>query len=279
MLFDVIGLKADLGALIIGMMLGNHSRAKELSNHIGSFKDFFLIAFFFEIGLSGLPNWNMILIAFLLLIFAVLKGGLFMYIFTRFNIRARTSLLTSLSLTTYSEFGLIVAAIGVQAGWLDNSWLVTIAIALSFSFLLASPFNHRAHDIFNRYKDQLMRLNTCRIHPDDEPSNLGGAEYLICGMGRIGRSVYRQVESEYGSKALGIDYSFDTVEKAQSEGKNVIWGDVTDSNFWQNADLSHIKMIFLAFTNHASNVNTSLELNNIEHSNTCCSIRKIFIYC
>lgn len=267
MAFDMIGLKADLGALIIGMMLGNHNRAKELSNHISSFKDFFLIAFFFEIGLSGLPSWNMVLIAFILLVLLIFKGGLFMYIFTRFNIRARTSLLTSLSLTTYSEFGLIVAAIGVEAGWLDSRWLVTIAIALSFSFLLASPFNHRAHDIFNRFKTKLMRLNTCKFHPDDEPSNLGGAEYLVCGMGRIGRSVYRQVASDYGNKVLGIDYSFDTVEKAQTAGKNVIWGDVTDSNFWQNVDLKNIKMIFLSFSNHASNVNTSIELNKIEHAN------------
>ncbi len=267
MSFELIGLKADLGALVIGMLLGNHSRAKELSNHMTGYKDFFLIAFFFEIGLSGLPNWNTILIALILLVLVLFKGGLFMYVFTRFNIRARTSLLTSLSLSTYSEFGLIVAALGVQAGWLDSSWLVTIAIALSFSFLLASPFNHRAHDIFNRYKSRLMRLNTCKIHPDDEPTNLGQAEYLVCGMGRIGRSVYRQVEVESGEKVLGIDYNFDTVEKAQSEGKNVIWGDVTDSNFWQNVDLQNIKMIFLAFTNHTSNVNTSIELNNIEHQN------------
>lgn len=267
MLFDVVGLKADLGALIIGMMLGNHSRAKELANHITGFKDFFLIAFFFEIGLSGLPDWNTILIAMILVALVVFKGGLFMYIFTRFNIRARTSLLTSLSLSTFSEFGLIVAAIGVEAGWLDNSWLVILAIALSFSFLLASPFNHRAHDIFNKYKPKLMRLNTCKIHPDDEPTNLGEAEYLVCGMGRIGRSVYRQVENEFGNKVLGIDYNFDTVENAQSEGKNVIWGDVTDSNFWQNANLRNIKMIFLAFSNHTSNVNTSIELKKINQEN------------
>jgi hypothetical protein len=226
-----------------------------------------LIAFFFEIGLSGLPNWDMVFIALILLVLVVFKGGLFMYIFTRFNIRARSSFLASMSLTTYSEFGLIVAAIGVEAGWLDGIWLVTIALALSFSFLLTAPFNHNAHSIFNRYKTRFMRLNTCKIHPDDEPSNLGDAQYLVCGIGRIGRSVYRQLENSYGKKVLGIDYNFETVEKAQAEGKNVIWGDVTDSNFWQNANLQNIQMIFLSFTNHSSNVNTSIELNNIEHEN------------
>ena len=267
MSFDLVGIKADLGALILGVLLGQHGRAKELANHMSGYKDFFLIAFFFEIGLSGLPDWNSFFIALILLAMVLFKSSLFMYIFTRFNIRARTSLLATLSLSTYSEFGLIVAAIGVQSGWLGNEWLVTIALALSFSFLLASPFNHRAHQIFDRYKSKLMRLNTCRIHPDDEPSNLGEAVYLVCGMGRIGRAVYREVVQENDGKVLGIDYSHDTVEKAQSEGKNVMWGDVTDSNFWDNVDLTKVRMIFLAFTNHTSNVNTSIELARIDHSN------------
>ena len=111
-----------------------------------------------------------------------------------------------------------------------------------------------------------MRLNTCKIHPDDEPSNLGDAKILVCGMGRIGRSVYRQVNLDFETKVLGVDYNHDTVEFCQSESKNVIWGDATDSNFWQYVDLSQIEMIFLAFSNHTSNLNTSIELKNIEHS-------------
>lgn len=266
MIFDLVGLKADLGALTLGILLGRHGRAKELSNHMTGYKDFFLIAFFFEIGLSGLPDWNTIIIAFILLVMVLFKTGFFMYLFTRFNLRARTSFLSSLSLATYSEFGLIVAAIGVEAGWLDASWLVTLAVALSLSFILAAPFNHRAHFLFSKFKPQLMRLNTCEIHPDDSPTSLGDAQYLICGMGRIGRSVYRQMAHEYEGKVIGMDYKQDTVEKSQAEGKNVIWGDVTDSIFWQNTDLSKVKMIFLAFSNHASNINTSIEIQKIERS-------------
>jgi len=266
MSFDLVGLKADLGALIMGVLLGNHARAKELSNHMAGYKDFFLIAFFFEIGLSGLPNWSMVIVALFLFFILLFKSALFMYIFTRFNLRARTSLLATLSLSTYSEFGLIAAAVGVEAGWLGNEWLVTLALALSFSFVLAAPFNHYSHQLFDKYKPLLMRLNTCKIHPDEEPTNLGDAEYLVCGMGRIGRSVYRQIKSEYRGKVVGIDYNHDVVENAQQLGKNIVWGDVTDSNFWQNADLSKIKMIFLAFSNHASNLNTAMEISSMKYS-------------
>ena len=268
MSFDIVGLKPDLGALIMGILLGNSSRSKELSTHMSSYKDFFLIAFFFEIGLSGLPNWQMAFMALFLLVLMLIKSGIFMFHFTRLNLRARTSFLTTLSLSTYSEFGLIVAIIGVQAGWMDSSWLVTLALALSFSFILAAPFNLKAHELFNKFKPLLMRLNTNKMHPDDEPSDLGDAEYLICGMGRIGRAVYRQVNLEYCDKVIGMDYSHKTVEKTKDMGKNVIWGDTTDSNFWQNVDLNNIRIIFLAYSNHASNVNTSIELQHIKHPKT-----------
>jgi len=268
MSFDLVGLKPDLGALIMGALLGTHKRSKELAVHMSGYKDLFLIAFFIEIGLSGLPNWNTLIISLILILFLAFKTGLFMFLFTRFNLRARTSLLSSLSLSTYSEFGLIIAAIGVEAGWLDSNWLVIMALSMSFSFVIASPFNNKAHKIFNKFKPKLMRLNTCKIHPDDVPNDLGDAQYLVCGMGRIGRSTYRQIKAEYHAKVLGVDYNHQTVETAQREGKNVMWGDVTDSTFWQNVDLSKIKMVFLAFSNHQSNVNTSIELLNIIHPHT-----------
>ena len=69
----------------------------------------------------------------------------------------------------YSEFGLIVTGIGVKAGWIEEEWLVILALTLALSFLISSPFNHYAHRLFDRYKNLLMKLNTKRNHPDDEP--------------------------------------------------------------------------------------------------------------
>ena len=39
---------------------------------------FFLIAFFVSIGLTGLPGWNTIITAMILLLFLAFKSGLFM---------------------------------------------------------------------------------------------------------------------------------------------------------------------------------------------------------
>jgi predicted Kef-type K+ transport protein len=263
MSFKLFGLKADLGALIIGAMLAPHERAKELARHMMGYKDFFLVAFFLQIGLSGFPTGIDLLIALILILLLNFKGAFFMVLFTRFNLRARSSWLTSLSLTNYSEFGLIVVSISASEGLISEQWMTILALALSFSFLINSPLNTRAHQIFNKYRPYIALLNKNCIHPDDELMDLGNTEFLICGMGRIGRVVYEHLHKLHADKVMGIDYDMELVEKLQGAKKNVFWGDATDSTFWENAKRSKVKMVFIAMSDHKSNVNVAREIASI----------------
>jgi predicted Kef-type K+ transport protein len=268
--FDFVGLKADLGALTIGLLIGSHHRSKELAKHMLGFKDFFLIAFFLDIGLTGLPNLNIIFIALIITLFIPLKAGLFMLILTRLNLRARTSWHVSLSLSNYSEFGLIISILGLKMGLLSEQWLIILALALSFSYVLASPVNHRAHKLFEKYAFYLRKLNTPTAHPDDQPTELGDAEVIICGMGHIGRAAYHQLTKDFENKVIGIDYNKNLVRKQQEAFKNIVWGDTTDSNFWMDVKMPSVKIILITMDDHASNLNTALALGR-------CKIKKFSV--
>ena len=258
--FKFFGLKADLGALVMGILIGSHARSKELTRHMMGYKDFFLVAFFLKIGLAGVPSVQELIIALILTIFILFKGGFFMFLFTRFRLRARTSWLASLSLANYSEFGLIVAAIGFQEGLIGKEWMAILALALSFSFVIGSPLSSRAHYLFDKYQAKITSLNKNCEHPDDEISDLGNAVYLVCGMGRIGRVVYHYLHGKYGDQVIGMDYDIEIVNKLKNSNKNVFWGDATDIIFWQKARLGNIKMVFLSMSDHASNLNTAKEI-------------------
>ena len=263
--FEFVGLKPDLGALIIGMLIGSHSRSKELAKHMMAFKDFFLIAFFLDIGMSGLPDINIIFISLLLCLLIPFKTGLFLIILTKLNLRARTSWHASLSLSTFSEFGLIIGIIGMKMGLIDQQWLVIIALALSFSYLLASPLNIKAHAYFDRYSKTLTKLNTKKDHPDDSPLDLGDAEIIICGMGHVGRAAYHHLTKDFADKVIGLDYNKIVVNSLQESHKNVVWSDATDSLFWRNLNMENIRYILLTMDDHASNLNTAIALNNCKN--------------
>jgi predicted Kef-type K+ transport protein len=122
--FESVGLKGDLGALLIGVLVGEYSKSKELAKSLVGLTDLFLVGFFLSIGLKGLPDWQEVAVACLLVLLMPFKVALFFAILTRFHLRARTAWMAGLSLGSYSEFALIVLALAVTKGWLPEDWLV-----------------------------------------------------------------------------------------------------------------------------------------------------------
>ncbi len=156
-----------------------------------------------------------------------------------FKLRARSAFLTALSLTAYSEFGLIVAA-----GVLPD-YLVPLAIAVSISFVVSAPLNRYAHPLFERYEGKLRRYERDTIHPDEQPKNMGDADVLIFGMGRTGSAAYNSIE-EQGLKALGLDADTYKAQGHHEAGRNVMFADAEDSNFWRSCNLGQIKAAILS---------------------------------
>jgi predicted Kef-type K+ transport protein len=262
--FDLVDLKYDLGALIIGMLLVNHSRKEELYDRMLSYKDFFLIGFFINIGLSGVPSLTNVLVAFSMLGFVVFKGYLFIRIFSFFKLRARTNFLTSLHLSNYSEFGLIVGAVAVSNGMISGDWLTTLAIFMSLSFVLSSPFISRSYELFEKYQVVLTRWNRTSKEFDKQPIISGGANYVIVGLGSIGLPAYFHLKETFPDCVIGVDYNADKVKTLKDEGNNVVWGDATDRDFWDESNWEKVDVVVLAMSDYASNHNTMKQINKMK---------------
>lgn len=260
--FKMVGMKADLGALIAGILIARHEKAGELSDVLMSFKDLFLVGFFLTIGMSGLPGVSDVLIATALAVVVCIKSGLFVFLLTRFHLRPRTAFLSALSLSNYSEFGLMVGAVAVKNGWIGNEWLIILAVAMSISFAIASPVNASAHMLYDRYSGLLKRFSPKRLHPDDQPADPGDATIVIFGMSRLGLSAYDHMYRRHGDTVVGVDYDSDTVKRLKASGRNIILGDATDSDFWKEAIAhgSHIKLALLSMESLTENTHAAGQL-------------------
>ena len=239
--FEAIGLKGEIGALVMGLLLSTHPRAGELSNSLWALKEVFLIGFFLSIGMSGLPDWDALVFAVVLGVLLPLKGVLFFLLLIAFKLRARTSFLAALSLTAYSEFGLIVAA-GIPAA---ESFVVPLAIAVSVSFLIAAPLNRFAHPLFERIGESLRPFERAARHADEQPTDLGDADVLVFGMGRTGSAAYEALVAE-GMRPVGLDADTYKAQAHAAAGRNVIFADAEDVNFWNNVELDRIEAAVLA---------------------------------
>ncbi|BEE13184.1 hypothetical protein VAWG004_16870 [Aeromonas veronii] len=187
--FEVVGLKPDLGALIIGMLLASHPAAAGLAKALFNLKDLFLICFFLTIGLNGLPTHD------------------------------------------------------------------TMLLALAASFMISAPLNAQSERIYHRIGHWLRGLQASNLHPEDRPIELGDAEVIILGMGRIGQGAYFELENKYGNVILGVENDSEKLPTLRAQGMNVIEGDATDTDFWDKVLLSNqVNLVLLAMPHHSGNL-------------------------
>lgn len=255
--FDAVAMKADLGALLIGMLVAGHPKSKELAKSLLGFKEIFLVGFFLSIGLAGVPTWETLLLAGFLALLVPIKFALFFALLCRFRLRARSALLASFSLANYSEFGLIVGAVAVANGWLEPKWLTVFALALSLTFILAAPLNNMATTIYQRFHNVLTVFEKSGSHQDDllHPLTVNVA---ILGMGRIGTGAYDLMRQRCGSQVVGIDLNEESVAAHQAAGRDVILGDAADPDFWEMLKLRdgfrNLELLLLAMPKHRANM-------------------------
>lgn len=263
-LFEITGVKGDLGALLMGVLISKHPKSKELAESMLGFKDLFLVGFFLTIGMSGQLSFATVAAGALFAPLLVIKSALFLLILTWLKLRARTALLATLSLSNYSEFGLIVVAIGVTNGWLDNQWLLVIAIATSLSFIIAAPLNKADNYLYRKYNDYWRSLQRSQRLPDDLSFDTKGATVAVFGMGRVGAGAYDELSIEQDLQVVGIDFDTQLVQKHLSEGRNVLVGNPGDPDFWEKIKHNpEFELILLALPNLQANLTALKQLRQI----------------
>lgn len=273
-LFELVNIKGDLGALVSGLVIARHSKASELAKSLLSFKDLFLIGFFLSIGLTSLPSLDMFFFAAVLCVFLLFKALLFFAVFVKLHLRARTAYLTSLVMSNYSEFGLIVGAMAVSIGLLDPSMLVTIALALSFSFIVTSMLYRKSHKIYNLNKHALKKFESDQPLREDLYPTITNAEILVVGMGRVGSSAYRSLKKVLDDRVWGMDADRTKVRQLRERGKNIICGDGEDIDLWDNLDISEVRLILIALPSIDDAVNITQQLGYIGYTGKIAAIAR-----
>lgn len=260
--FAAVHIEANLGALLLGVLLAPHPKASELSKELMGLKDVMLVGFFLGIGLRGAPTLAMDLLALLLVALVPLKALLFQRLLLGFRLRARTAFLSGATLANYSEFGLIVAAVGLERGWLGAEWLTIIALSLALSFVLAALLNTRSHELYERFSARLCAAQQPRRITAEAEIDPGDADAMVIGMGQVGRGAYDALREQRGHSPVGIDADPDRVARLVADGRHVVLGSATDADFWHRLHLDdgHLKLVLLALPRLSENVFAAVHL-------------------
>ena len=261
-IFELVGIKEDVGALVFGMLLANHPKSNELAKTLLGFKELFLVGFFLSVGMTAVPSGIEMLVALLFILFLPLKVAIYFLLFNLFHLRASTSWRTSLNLANYSEFGLIVGAMAASAGWLPTVWLAVFAVVMSFSFILSAPLMNIRDSLYEAWRPRLKRFERPGRLSGEENLDLAHIKVVVFGMGRMGTAAYNAMSADYEGHLVGVEIEQDKAAKHRASGRNVVSGDATNPDFWIRAPdlLGGLELVLLTLPTHKANMNAALRL-------------------
>ncbi|MEH6386208.1 MAG: cation:proton antiporter family protein [Colwellia sp.] len=273
-IFELVSIKGDLGALLVGMYLASHSKASEINKSLMGFKDLFLIGFFLSIGFTALPTLEMLAMASLLTLLIPIKFCLFFFLFTQFKLRGRTSYLTALALSNFSEFGLIIASLSTKNNWLSNDWLVILSLAVSLSFIITNITYNFAHQIFTRHKSLICKYERKSKLSEDNFIQPCDAPIVVIGMGRVGMGAYKALDNQASGQVWGLDADQGKIAWLNDNDIQAFCGDAENIDFWENIKIDKLELILLALPKIQDIKNITLQLRHANYQGKIAAIAR-----
>jgi voltage-gated potassium channel Kch len=218
----------------------------EITSKIRSLRDFFLIIFFIILGAGiSLTNLNQALWpAVLLSMFVLLiKPLITMVSLAVLGFKSRTGFLTSLSLGQLSEFSLIMLALVLQLGYIDERTASIITLTAIITIVWSSYANVYAIQIFEKMRPILHVLEFKRGSAERGLAEIPLKNHVILiGAHRLGYQLV-QTLSRMKVPFIIVDQDPEVAQRYAAQNIPTICGDMTDSHIQELAGLERAKLV------------------------------------
>ena len=248
-----LGFSREVGAFLAGVTLAATPYRAILAARLVSLRDFLLLFFFIDLGVTidiahlGTAIGPAILFSLFVLIG---KPLMVMALLGAMGYRKRTSALSSLSLGQISEFSLILSAIGLSLGHIDETTMGLITLVGLITIGVSTYMIIHAHELYERLAPYLGIFERHIPHPEDSigdetEENQSPIDVIVFGLGRYGGNIAQEL-GRRGIKVLGVDFDPEAVDYWHKEGLLTFYGDAEDPEFPHALPLSEARWVVSA---------------------------------
>ena len=241
----LLGFSEEVGAFLAGMSLASTPYREALSGRLSTLRDFLLVFFFIELGTlfelsSAIEQLNAAVIFSLF----VLIGNpiIVLIIMGLMGYRKKVSFKAGLTVAQISEFSLILVALGVTQGQIDND-VVGLVTAVGLFTISASTYLITNSDAIYARIEPALRIferkqPTASVDLDEEAPR---PEYVVVGLGRFGSTVLQELVDS-GDEVLGVDFNPRNV-RSDAWVVPVIYGDAEDPDLASQIPLEQTRWV------------------------------------
>jgi hypothetical protein len=237
-----------MAALIAGASIANLPSSTEIITKVATVKDFFITLFFVALGVSiPMPeSFDVIILAVVLAAVAILaRQVVFFPLFYWFGVDQRNAEVTSIRLAQISEFGLVIAFLGVKFGHLSPG--LTSAVIFAFVITaLATPIMYgKAYEVHGWIRPILEKLGF-KAPPELEVSAGSQYQLALLGFHRDASSLLYNLEQgnpDLLHETLVIDFNVALHGAIAATGATVKYGDLANPESLHHLGLNRAKVI------------------------------------
>jgi Kef-type K+ transport system membrane component KefB len=245
-----IGMSMEMGALIAGAAIASFPYGVHVTAKVLPLRDFFLTLFFLSIGMKiPFPDVTTLTMAVLIVLFVIISRFLTIYpILALSGSGRRTSFITSLNLAQISEFSLVVAALGVSYGHIQQSLMSLIIYTMAITSVLSSYFikgNHQLYLIFDGLLSQMGFPE--KAAPDTIEEGNEHCPIVLLGYHRGARALIDKIEEtapDLLKKILVIDFNLEVLKELGDRQVKGIFGDISSMDTLEHAHVAAADIIF-----------------------------------
>lgn len=250
-----LGFSYGLGAFFAGLVLSQATAHFAIFSEIRPLRDVFLAIFFVSLGLALDPNllavsWpKAVLLGASFIGLKIIIVGLILFIF---GYHGRVIAAASFGLAEVGEFAFVLASAANIAGFLGNNEY-SLIILVSLGTMVMTPW-------LIAFGEKIYFWLSCRADtfPPFLAGFLKGADYesgpeeleyhdhaVILGYGRVGKYVGSALEKAKIPHLI-VEYNQEIVRQLRLQGKKVVFGDPTNRDVLDFAQVDKAKLVIIA---------------------------------
>lgn len=287
-LFQYAGFSLEVGALLAGVALASSPYQFEISARIRPLRDFFIVMFFILLGSQMVPpidgidgssfsermgligdTLSPIIVPAIIFSLFVLIGNplIVLTLMVLLGYSSRTGFLAGLTVAQISEFSLIMAMLGKEAGFLSVEEVSMITLVGIITITASTYMILNGSLIYKKFEPLLRKLEKKKVKDSFTGAQAQDYEILIFGYDRIGYSLLKTIK-KLGKPYLVIDYDPDVIKKLKARDINCIYGDASDIEFISEFNLHKVKLFISTIPNYEISQLLSSTLRNQNHDAT-----------
>lgn len=244
---DAMGFSKEVGAFVAGVALASSPFREAIGNRLVPLRDFLLVFFFINLGATlELASLGKQIVPAILFSVFVLVGNpiIVMVIMGLMGYRKRTGFLAGLTVAQISEFSLILAAMGVALGHVDQDTLALVTLVGIITIGLSTYMIMYSGWLYERMAPMLgifERKRPTREQAEDAsiPTHV---DVILIGLGRYGGRIGRQL-SALGLRVFAVDFDPRALKVWTDEGRPGQYGDATDPELCSTLPLGRAKLV------------------------------------